>query len=40
MHTDALRIDNGILLKYNFVNVNTISLVVSIIIHTFANVRT
>lgn len=37
MRTGIIRIDNRVLLKYIFVNVNTISLVVSIKIRTFAN---
>jgi hypothetical protein len=37
MRTGIIRIDNRVLLEHIFVNVNTISLVVSIKIRTFAN---
>lgn len=37
MRTGIIRIDNRVLLEDIFVNVNTISLVVSIKIRTFAN---
>ena len=40
MRTGIIRIDNRVLLEHIFVNVNTISLVVSVKIRTFANVRT
>lgn len=37
MRTGIIRIDNRVLLEHIFVNVNTISLVVSIKIRTFVN---
>jgi hypothetical protein len=37
MRTGIIRIDNRVLLEHIFVNVNTISLVVSIKMRTFAN---
>ena len=37
MRTGIIRIDNRVLLEHIFVNVNTISLVVSIKIRTFAD---
>lgn len=37
MRTGIIRIDNRVLLEHIFVNVNTISLVISIKIRTFAN---